>query len=73
MSSPKPLPFPPLKEVKVIRCDKLKKLPLDSNSAKERKIVIRGYREWWEQLQWENEATQNAFLPCFRSIDGVRY
>ncbi|KDO52300.1 hypothetical protein CISIN_1g039262mg [Citrus sinensis] len=62
----KPLPFPHLKEMKVIHCNKLKKLPLDSNSAKERKIVIRGYGEWWEQLQWENQATQNAFLPCFR-------
>lgn len=64
----KPLPFPHLKDMKVIRCDKLKKLPVDSNSAKERKIVIRGYTERWEQLQWENQATQNAFL-----IDEVRY
>ncbi|KAH9667195.1 Disease resistance protein SUMM2 [Citrus sinensis] len=41
----KPLPFPHLKEMKVIHCLKLKKLPLDSNRAKERKIVIRGSRE----------------------------
>ncbi|KDO52302.1 hypothetical protein CISIN_1g040192mg [Citrus sinensis] len=61
----KPLPFPHLKEMKVIHCLKLKKLPLDSNRAKERKIVIRGSRERWEQLQWENQATKNAFIPCF--------
>ncbi|ESR40622.1 hypothetical protein CICLE_v10027298mg, partial [Citrus x clementina] len=40
----KPLPFTHLKKMVVVqRCDQLEKLPLDSNSAKERKFVIRGY------------------------------
>ena len=64
----KPLPFPHLKEMKVSHCDVLKSLPLDSNIAKERKIVICGFRGWWEQLQWEDQATQNAFRPCFLSF-----
>ncbi|KAH9667223.1 putative disease resistance protein [Citrus sinensis] len=64
----KPLSFPRLKEMTIITCNKLKKLPVDSNSAKECKIVIRGDREWWRQLQWEDEATQNVFLPCFKSL-----
>ncbi|KAK2651489.1 hypothetical protein Ddye_011345 [Dipteronia dyeriana] len=56
-----------LKDVKVLKCRNLKKLPLDSNSTKERKIVIEGEEGWWKDLQWEDEATQNAFLPCFKS------
>ncbi|ESR40708.1 putative disease resistance protein [Citrus sinensis] len=64
----KPLPFPCLKKLTVSDCYELKKLPLDSNSAKERKIVIRGAANWWRNLQWEDEATQNAFLSCFQSL-----
>ncbi|TXG69196.1 hypothetical protein EZV62_004131 [Acer yangbiense] len=61
------LPFLHLKDMKVHNCPNLKKLPLDSNSTKERKIVIKGEEGWWKELQWEDEATQNAFLPCFKS------
>nr|AAN62352.1 NBS-LRR type disease resistance protein [Citrus trifoliata] len=64
----KSLPFPHLKAMSFLHCKKLKKLPLDSNSAKERKIVISGERNWREQLQWEDEATRNAFLRCFRDV-----
>ncbi|KAL9463239.1 hypothetical protein AB3S75_001110 [Citrus x aurantiifolia] len=60
-----PLPFPQLEQIDICRCPKLKKLPLNSSSAKGRKIVIRGKKEWWEELQWEDQATQNAFSPCF--------
>ncbi|KAJ0007078.1 hypothetical protein Pint_30374 [Pistacia integerrima] len=63
----KALPFPNLREISVLLCPKLKKLPLDSNSAREHKIVIEGQEEWWKELQWEDGATLNAFLPCFRS------
>ncbi|GAY66110.1 hypothetical protein CUMW_246130 [Citrus unshiu] len=59
-----PLPFPRLKEILILKCPKLKKLPLNSSSAKGRKIVIYGEKEWWEELQWEDQATQNAFSPC---------
>ncbi|KAH9666564.1 putative disease resistance protein [Citrus sinensis] len=59
-----PLPFPQLKEILILKCPKLKKLPLNSSSAKGRKIVIYGEKEWWEELQWEDQATQNAFSPC---------
>ncbi|KAJ0099256.1 hypothetical protein Patl1_21864 [Pistacia atlantica] len=62
----KALPFPHLKEIYVRSCPKLMKLPLDANSAKEHKIVIKGDEEWWKNLQWEDEATLNAFLPFFK-------
>ncbi|KAK9232170.1 hypothetical protein WN943_022413 [Citrus x changshan-huyou] len=63
---PNALPFLHLKEIKVSNCPELKKLPLDFNSAKGHKIVIRGEESWWGELQWENQATQDVFLPCFR-------
>lgn len=62
----KPLPFTHLNEMVVDRCDQLKTLPLDSNSAKERKFVIHGTEKWWKDLRWEDDATRNAFLPCFK-------
>ncbi|KDO37588.1 hypothetical protein CISIN_1g045968mg [Citrus sinensis] len=62
----KPLPFTRLKEMAVLGCDQLEKLPVDSNSAKERKFVIRGEEDWWNRLQWEDEATQIAFRSCFQ-------
>ncbi|KDO48640.1 hypothetical protein CISIN_1g0032651mg, partial [Citrus sinensis] len=63
----KPLPFTHLKEMAVTHgCNQLRKLPLDSNSAKERKFVIRGREDWWNRLQWEDEATQIAFRSCFQ-------
>ncbi|TXG68061.1 hypothetical protein EZV62_009336 [Acer yangbiense] len=57
--------FRHLKEIKVIQCPKLEKLPLDFNSAKEHKIEIKGEQDWWDRLQWVNPAIQNAFQPCF--------
>ncbi|KDO37988.1 hypothetical protein CISIN_1g0069022mg, partial [Citrus sinensis] len=62
----KPLPFTHLKEMEVSGCNQLEKHPLDSNSAKERKVVIRGDTQWWNRLQWEDEATQIAFRSCFQ-------
>ncbi|XVF11353.1 hypothetical protein REPUB_Repub08aG0020400 [Reevesia pubescens] len=59
------LPFSCLKEIYVFKCPKLKRLPLNSNSAKENKIRIEGQEKWWKELQWEDESTLNAFLPCF--------
>ncbi|ESR40730.1 hypothetical protein CICLE_v10024847mg [Citrus x clementina] len=64
-----PLSFPLLKYLRAMNCHKLKKLPFDSNSARERNIVISGYTKWWDQLEWVDEATRNAFLPCFKTLD----
>ncbi|GAY69075.1 hypothetical protein CUMW_269210 [Citrus unshiu] len=64
-----PLPFPQLEEIRISECPKLKKLPLNSSSAKGHNIVIAEQKEWWEELQWEDQATQNAFFPCFRPIE----
>ncbi|KAK9188275.1 hypothetical protein WN944_019676 [Citrus x changshan-huyou] len=64
----KPLPLLRLQELDVRSCDSLEKLPLDSNSANGRRILIRGDEDWWRRLQWEDEATQNAFRLCFQPL-----
>ncbi|ESR41027.1 hypothetical protein CICLE_v10027150mg, partial [Citrus x clementina] len=42
---PNPLPFPKLKKIQVLHCPELKKLPLNSSSPKERRVVIEGRKE----------------------------
>ncbi|ESR40395.1 hypothetical protein CICLE_v10024865mg [Citrus x clementina] len=66
---PKALPFPHLKELEVNLCPKLEKLPFDCTSGQERKLIIKGQEKWWNNLQWEDQATQNAFLHCFKTRD----
>ncbi|XP_031282283.1 probable disease resistance protein At5g63020 [Pistacia vera] len=61
------LSFPHLKEMIVYECPVLRKLPLDSRSVKESNFVIEGGKQWWEELQWEDQATQSAFHLCFKS------
>ncbi|XP_017985283.1 PREDICTED: probable disease resistance protein At5g63020 [Theobroma cacao] len=59
------LPYSCMKVIRVRKCPKLRRLPLNSNSAKGNKISIYGEEKWWKELQWEDESTQNAFLPSF--------
>ncbi|KAJ4718432.1 Disease resistance protein [Melia azedarach] len=56
-----------LTDIVVSKCPELKQLPLDSESAGQHEIRIWGEEDWWKKLQWQNEATQNAFpffQPC---------
>ncbi|KAJ9692577.1 hypothetical protein PVL29_011568 [Vitis rotundifolia] len=64
----KALPFIYLNTVYVDSCPLLKKLPLSANSAKGNRIVIKGHNKWWKEVEWEDEDTQNVFLPCFAPI-----
>ncbi|KAJ9692580.1 hypothetical protein PVL29_011571 [Vitis rotundifolia] len=59
------LPFIYLNRIHVRNCPLLKKLPLCANSAKGNRIVIAGHKKWWNEVEWEDEATQNVFVPCF--------
>ncbi|KAJ9692608.1 hypothetical protein PVL29_011599 [Vitis rotundifolia] len=63
-----PLPFLYLDRIEVVGCPKLKKLPLNSNSVNQGRVVIAGKQEWWDELEWEDEATLNTFLPNFQAI-----
>ncbi|KAJ9692942.1 hypothetical protein PVL29_011864 [Vitis rotundifolia] len=63
-----PLPFLYLDRIEVVGCPKLKKLPLNSNSANQGRVVMVGNQEWWNELEWEDEATLTTFLPSFKAI-----
>ncbi|KAG4160732.1 hypothetical protein ERO13_D01G016800v2 [Gossypium hirsutum] len=63
-----PLPFPQLLEVCIMECPMLKKLPLNSNSAKGQRLIIEGEEGWWKDVGWEDESTKIAFLPTFKPL-----
>ncbi|CAH8389729.1 unnamed protein product [Eruca vesicaria subsp. sativa] len=58
-----PLVFGKLKEIDVKGCPKLTRLPLDSRSALNKNVVIKGEEEWLKKLRWEDRATKERFLP----------
>ncbi|MBA0748390.1 hypothetical protein Gogos_005222, partial [Gossypium gossypioides] len=60
------LPFPCLKHILIKYCEELKKLPLNSDSAKGNLLSIKGSKDWWARVEWENEVTRDAFLPSFK-------
>ncbi|KAH1055157.1 hypothetical protein J1N35_033222 [Gossypium stocksii] len=60
--------FPCLKRIRINACRELKKLTLNSDSAKGNQLSIEGSKDWWATLEWENEATRDAFLPSFKSV-----
>ncbi|KAL1118201.1 hypothetical protein V6Z11_D01G017600 [Gossypium hirsutum] len=60
------LPFPQLKKISIVKCPMLKKLPLNSNSAKGQRLIIKGEKGWWKDVEWEDESTRTAFLPSFK-------
>ncbi|PON87223.1 hypothetical protein TorRG33x02_170000, partial [Trema orientale] len=65
---PKPLPFPCLKLIVVDRCKRLKKVPINSSVTRMGpNLTIEGEECWWNELEWEDETTRDAFLPCFQA------
>ncbi|GLU14594.1 hypothetical protein SLE2022_311550 [Rubroshorea leprosula] len=62
------LSFPCLDVIEIGRCPKLRKIPLSCNSAKGRRIIIRGAQQWWNGLEWEDESARDNFLPSFQLI-----
>ncbi|KAK9229531.1 hypothetical protein WN944_022494 [Citrus x changshan-huyou] len=62
------LPSPHVREIFVSECPILKKISIGFNNGKESKIAIEGEEHSWNELDWEDEAALNAFLPCFGSI-----
>ncbi|GAY67926.1 hypothetical protein CUMW_260210 [Citrus unshiu] len=65
----KALRFPDVCRFFVSKCPELKKLTLDFERAGQGKILIKGKENRWEQLQWEDQATQDALLLFFKSTD----
>nr|AKE49467.1 NBS-LRR disease resistance protein NBS52 [Dimocarpus longan] len=58
--------FSCLQYVKIEACANLRKLPLNAESAKSLK-AIEGTRHWWDNLEWEDEATKHAFTSKFQA------
>ncbi|KAI9099678.1 hypothetical protein K1719_024683 [Acacia pycnantha] len=59
------LSFPLLRSIEVSGCQNLKKLPFDSNSAKDKLRHFRGDRELWDNLEWDDPATKATFHSKF--------
>lgn len=68
----KPLPLPCLKEICVMRCPNLKKLPLDSKSGRHGEnglFISYSRKEWIEGLvEWKDEATKTRFLSSCKKV-----
>lgn len=57
-----PLSFPSLRTLEVQECPQLKKVPFDLQTAKSITCII-GSKEWWEQLEWDDDNIKRALLP----------
>ncbi|KAF5193017.1 Disease resistance protein [Thalictrum thalictroides] len=60
------LRFPSLEVIDVRSCPKLRRLPLDSNSANNTLGKIRGTKEWWNRLEWDNETIKLHLVKFFK-------
>ncbi|XP_057419393.1 probable disease resistance protein At5g63020 isoform X2 [Lotus japonicus] len=60
------LDFPFLAYLHVYECPDLKKLPLNSNSAKDL-IAIKGQKEWWNSLEWQDTDIKELLHSKFRA------
>ncbi|KAL5698955.1 mitogen-activated protein kinase kinase [Ranunculus cassubicifolius] len=60
------LPFPCLELLHVRGCPLLKKLPFAPDNINESALPqIRGYAEWWNELEWEDETIKSFMQPGF--------
>ncbi|XP_061358693.1 probable disease resistance protein At5g63020 [Gastrolobium bilobum] len=62
------LAFPFLKLIYIEDCPNLRKLPLNSNSAKDSLIAIEARTSWWRNLEWEDVAVKDLFQSKLRSM-----
>jgi disease resistance protein RPS2 len=56
--------WPCLKQVEVLECDCLKRLPLTNQNAGTVEAII-GESEWWDALEWDDDETKSSLLPYF--------
>ncbi|WOL11242.1 disease resistance protein RPS2-like [Canna indica] len=58
------LVFPSLESIEVVDCPKLKKIRLAAGKLRE----IRCHRSWWDQLEWEDEASKSEFQLILKPL-----
>ncbi|KAK2968242.1 hypothetical protein RJ640_002091 [Escallonia rubra] len=63
-------PWNCLEELKVLGCEKVRKLPLTAESAKTIKQII-GERRWWRRLKWNDQDTKSSLLQ--RRLAGILF
>ncbi|KAK3219545.1 hypothetical protein Dsin_013515 [Dipteronia sinensis] len=61
------MPFPSLQLILVDNCPNLRKLPFNAESAKSLKAIV-GDPDWWDKLEWDDEATKLAFTTKFNQL-----
>ncbi|KAM3743845.1 hypothetical protein ACB098_06G006100 [Castanea mollissima] len=63
-----------LQKIKIVKCPKLKRLPLslrdEQLSSPPSSLRIGTEKEWWESLEWDNHATKNALEPLCEFFAG---
>ncbi|KAI3941744.1 hypothetical protein MKW92_021601 [Papaver armeniacum] len=52
----------------VFKCPELKKLPFNTNSVIPQTLRMIGEKQWWESLEWEDEATKSNVATYFLDI-----
>ncbi|KAF7145578.1 hypothetical protein RHSIM_Rhsim04G0237100 [Rhododendron simsii] len=62
-----PMYWQSLLEVTIWGCPKLRKLPIDSNSFPKLEKIV-GQHEWWDALEWDNDAVKSRRQPLFEVI-----
>ncbi|KAK2651389.1 hypothetical protein Ddye_011245 [Dipteronia dyeriana] len=65
--------FPCLQNVEVINCSSLRKLPFESGSAAKSLKAIKGSKTWWDELEWDDAVTKDAFASKFFDSDFVLF
>ncbi|XP_057484967.1 probable disease resistance protein At4g27220 [Actinidia eriantha] len=60
-----------LERVEISKCPKLRKLPLDVNSAANLKTIMVVTRSYWDELEWDNNATKLRFQPLAMLYGGI--
>ncbi|KAK7817409.1 putative disease resistance protein [Quercus suber] len=62
-----------LQKIKIVKCPKLKRLPLslrdEQLSSPPFSLRIKTEKEWWELLEWDNHATKNALEPLCEFVE----
>ncbi|KAF7145609.1 hypothetical protein RHSIM_Rhsim04G0235600 [Rhododendron simsii] len=62
-----PMYWQSLLKVEIVRCPKLRKLPIDTNSSPNLELII-GQQEWWDALEWDNDAVKSRLQPLFKGV-----
>ena len=65
--------FPSLREITVLGCPRIKKLPFDFNTGMNKNLEkIIGEQEWWDGLEWEDKDSMLNLTPYFRTTQSSR-